>query len=41
MALGLDRKRRVLELKFGIRVGFLRDDFKHRIAKKELKKAQF
>jgi hypothetical protein len=37
----VERKKRVLKLKFGERVGFFSDNFDHRIVKKELEKAQF
>ena len=35
----MERERRVLKLKFDVRVGFFGEDFYHRIAKKQLEKA--
>ena len=39
MAGFVERERKVLKLKFGVRVGFFGEDFHHRITKKELEKA--
>ena len=39
MAIFAEGERRVLKLKFGVGIGFFREDFDHEIAERELRKA--